>query len=58
MDQGRPLFFVLNPGARKKDLVQKLEEILLEFKNKEVNGSIALHFSEGYLAKIHSTRVD
>lgn len=42
----------------KKDLRSRFGDLLEEFKRDEVNGSIQLHFSHGYLAKIHSTRVD
>lgn len=52
------LLIVSNNGTRKKDLVARLEEILMDFKTQGINGSIQLHFSEGYLAKIHSTKVD
>lgn len=42
----------------KKDLRGKFGDLLEEFKRDQVNGSITLHFSQGYLAKIHSLKVD
>lgn len=52
------LLIVSNNGTKKKDLIKRFEDLLLEFRNQNVNGSIQLHFSEGYLAKLHSTKVD
>ena len=42
----------------KKDLRKVFGDLLEEFKSEEVNGNITLHFAHGYLAKIHSTKVD
>lgn len=42
----------------KKDLRARFGELLEQFKDEAVNGSIQLHFSQGFLAKIHNTRVD
>ena len=42
----------------KKDLRGRFGDLLEEFRKEEVNGSITLHFSQGYLAKIHSLKVD
>lgn len=60
MERGEPLtlLFVSNNGSRKKDLIAKFEDTLLEFKRNNVNGSITLHFSEGYLSKLHCLKVD
>lgn len=49
---------VIVPGSTKKDLVKRFDELVSEFNRERVNGSIQLHFSQGYLAKLHSTKVD
>lgn len=53
-----PVLVVYTSQSVKKDLRTKFGDLLEEFKADEVNGSITLHFSQGYLAKIHSTKVD
>lgn len=52
------VFMVYQSQASKKDLRSKFGDLLEEFRQEEVNGNITLHFSQGYLAKIHSTKVD
>ena len=52
------MFVIAQTGSSKKDLRSRFGDILEEFKEESVNGSITLHFSHGYLAKIHSTKVD
>ena len=60
MVQDRPTgVFVLFQGQEvKKDLRARFGDLLEEFKNENVNGSITLHFSQGYLAKIQSIKYD
>lgn len=53
----RPVLLII-PGSTKKDLVKRFEQLVGEFRQEQVNGSIQLHFSQGYLAKLHSTKVD
>ncbi len=52
------VFIVQQSETTKKDLRGRFGDLLEEFKAESVNGSITLHFSHGYLAKIHSTVVD
>ena len=51
-------FVIIFSGNEKKDLVARFDELTNQFFHEKVNGNITLHFSQGYLAKIHSTRVD
>ena len=52
-------FFIILTGTEvKKDLVKRFEELTEEFRLGKVNGSIELHFAQGYLAKLHSKRVE
>lgn len=52
------VIFIVQSAQTKKDLRGKFGDLLEEFRKEEVNGNITLHFSQGYLAKIHSTKVD
>ena len=52
------VYVVYQATSTKKDLRSRFGDLLEEFKRDEVNGNITLHFSQGYLAKIHSTKVD
>ena len=52
------ILFVYQSAQTKKDLRGRFGDLLEEFKKEEINGSITLHFSQGYLAKIHSLKVD
>ena len=52
------VLFIYQSQQSKKDLRGRFGDLLEEFRKEEVNGSIQLHFSNGYLAKIHSTKVD
>ncbi len=52
------VLFVYQSNQSKKDLRGRFGDLLEEFRKEEVNGSITLHFSQGYLAKIHSLKVD
>ena len=52
------LFLVAQSSNAKKDLRSRFGDLLEEFKQENVNGSITLHFSQGYLSKLHSTKVD
>lgn len=52
------LILIVQSAQTKKDLRGKFGDLLEEFRKEEVNGNITLHFSQGYLAKIHSTKVD
>ena len=52
------VFIVAQSSHAKKDLRGRFGELLEEFKAEACNGSITLHFSQGYLAKLHSTKVD
>ena len=52
------VLFIYQSQASKKDLRGRFGDLLEEFRKEGVNGSIQLHFSQGYLAKIHSTKVD
>ncbi len=45
-------------ASEKKDLVKLFDEKTTEYFQKKVNGSIRLHFSAGYLAKVESTQFD
>lgn len=61
MEQGSSInrvLVVLQADHSKKDLRSRFGDLLDEFKRESVNGNITLHFSQGYLAKIHSTKVD
>jgi hypothetical protein len=49
---------VIMSNAEKKDLVKLFDEKTTEYFQKKVNGSLRLHFSAGYLAKIESTQFD
>lgn len=44
--------------VQKKDLAKRFDCLVDEFLRERVNGSIQLHFSQGRLAKVHSTKVD
>jgi hypothetical protein len=44
--------------GEKKDLVKVFDQKTKQFFDEKVNGSIRLHFSQGYLAKIESTTFD
>lgn len=51
--------YVLFQGQdAKKDLRARFGDLIEEFKAEKVNGSITLHFSSGFLAKIQSTKFD
>ncbi len=52
------VILIVQSAQTKKDLRAKFGDLLEEFRKDEVNGNITLHFSQGYLAKIHSTKVD
>ena len=52
------VLIVYQSQQTKKDLRGRFGDLLEEFKKEGVNGSIQLHFSNGFLAKIHSTKVD
>lgn len=52
------VILIVQSTQTKKDLRGKFGDLLEEFRKEEVNGNITLHFSQGYLAKIHSTKVD
>ena len=52
------VLFVYQSTQTRKDLRGRFGDLLEEFRKEEVNGNITLHFSQGYLAKIHSTKVD
>lgn len=52
------VILIVQSAQTKKDLRGKFGDLLEEFRKEEVNGNITLHFSQGYLAKIHSTKVD
>ena len=52
------VLFVYQSTQTKKDLRGRFGDLLEEFRKEEVNGNITLHFSQGYLAKIHSLKVD
>lgn len=52
------VLLVFQSAQIKKDLRGKFGDLLEEFRKQEVNGSITLHFAQGYLAKIHSLKVD
>ncbi len=58
VQEGNAVLLFYQSKETKKDLRAIFGDLLEEFKNKSVNGSIQLHFSQGFLAKIHSTRVD
>jgi len=49
---------VIMSSGEKKDLVKLFDQKTKEFFDEKVNGSIRLHFSQGYLAKIESTTFD
>ena len=51
-------FVVIMTNTEKKDLVKLFDQKTKEFFDEKVNGSIRLHFSQGYLAKIESTTFD
>ncbi len=52
------VIFVYQSTQTKKDLRGRFGDLLEEFHKEAVNGNITLHFSQGFLAKIHSTKVD
>lgn len=56
--RGSSLFVLMTSSEVKKDLRSKLGELFEEFKRENINGSITLHFSQGFLAKIQSTKFD
>ena len=49
---------IIFSGNEKKDLLKRFDELTDQFRNEKINGSIQLHFSQGYLAKIHTVIVD
>ena len=49
---------VIMSAGEKKDLVKLFDQKTKEFFDDKVNGSIRLHFSQGYLAKIEATTFD
>ncbi len=49
---------IIFSGNEKKDLVKRFDDLTTEYFHKKVNGSIRLHFSQGYLAKIESTQFE
>lgn len=51
-------FVVIFSGSEKKDLLKRFDELTHEFWDKKVSGSITLHYSLGYLAKIQQTQFD
>lgn len=51
------LIIIMSAGE-KKDLVALFDRKTKEFFDGKVNGSIRLHFSQGYLAKLESTTFD
>lgn len=52
-------FIVIIPSnTEKKDLVKTFDVRTKEYFDEKVNGSITLHFSQGYLAKLEATRFD
>lgn len=51
-------FIVIFSGSEKKDLVKRFDELTNEYFHNKVNGSIRLHFSQGYLAKIESKQFE
>lgn len=58
MPQTDSRFVIIFSGSEKKDLLKRFDELTHEFWDKKVNGSITLHFSQGYLAKIQQTQFD
>lgn len=52
------VILIVQSAQTKKDLRGKFGDLLEEFRKEEINGSITLHFSQGFLAKIHSLKVD
>lgn len=55
---GSRVFLIVQGNDAKKDLRSRFGDLLEEFKSEAVNGSITLHFSQGYLAKIQSVKFD
>ena len=52
-------FIVIIPSnTEKKDLIKLLDNRTKEYFDEKVNGSITLHYSQGYFAKLESTRFD
>lgn len=51
-------FVVIFSAGEKKDLVALFDKKTKQFFDDKVNGSIRLHFSQGYLAKLESTTFD
>ncbi len=58
MSNTEQVILLFQSTQTKKDLRGKFGDLLEEYRKEEVNGSITLHFSQGYLAKIHSLKVD
>ena len=57
MSNDARLVIIMSAGE-KKDLVALFDQKTKQFFDGKVNGSIRLHFSQGYLAKIESTTFD
>lgn len=49
---------IIFSGSEKKDLVSLFDKKTKQFYDEKANGSIRLHFSQGYLAKIETTTFD
>ena len=45
---------VIMTASEKKDLVKEFDEDVTKYFQNKVNGSITLHFSAGYLAKLEN----
>lgn len=52
------LLIVYQSQDSKKDLRARFGDLLEEFKRENINGSITLHFSQGFLAKLQSIKFD
>ena len=49
---------VIMSAGEKKDLVKLFDKRTKEYFDEKVNGSITLHYSQGYLAKLEAIRFD
>lgn len=49
---------VIMSNTEKKDLVQLFDKTTKQYFDDKVNGSITLHFSQGYFAKLEKTQFD
>ena len=49
---------VIMTNTEKKDLVQLFDKTTKQYFDDKVNGSITLHFSQGYFAKLEATQFD